>query len=458
MTGVLALTVILLVVVAYLVTQRALTRELDQALAREASAYSAAMRSAPDGQGLADATREYLGARTAGGTGTDAVLLVVLEGGTGGRRILSNSVKRFESAPGNTSLRSVPADPTYSDFEFLGEEYRALSVPVSANGQAAGAFQAVLAKRSVAATARGVALTLAAAGLIVLALGVPLSYLASRRALTPLRSMALDAESISHPLPGQRIEYQGPPDELGTLADALNRMLARIEHSYEEQRQFVADASHELRTPVAVVRGNVELLRSGQAQGADAEESLEMIESESIRMGKLLDELLSLARLESSPPPAFQPLEVRTLLDEVAGRTRSLAPDRDVRVAGACDLWVLGEPDLLDQALANLARNAIAHTGGGGVLRFACSATEQQVLLSLTDDGPGIAEADVPRLFDRFFRGAPDRGNETAEGAGLGLAIAQRIVQLHGGRIMAENVEPHGARFTIALPRIDVPS
>ena len=180
-----------------------------------------------------------------------------------------------------------------------------------------------------------------------------------------------------------------------------------------------------------------------------------MIEAEALRMSKLLDELLSLARLEGTAH-VFQPLDVRTMLDELAARSRALG-ERTIEVSGECDLWVSGDPDLLDQALLNVMRNALAHTKPGGHIWLSCQADPLEVGITVTDDGPGIAQAELDRIFDRFYRAPGPRPTDTG-GAGLGLAIAKRLVDLHGGRMSAENAELGGARFTVTLPRIAKPA
>jgi len=266
--------------------------------------------------------------------------------------------------------------------------------------------------------------------------------------------MATGAAGITHASPGRRIDYDGPPDELGSLAESLNAMLDRLERSYADQRRFVADASHELRTPVAIMRGNIELLRGGKLSDADSVESLEMLDTESKRMTRLLDELLSLARLEGSRHE-FQLLDVRTLLEEGAARARRLG-DRVLTVECAGGIWINGDPDLLDQALVNVLRNAVAHTRDGGHITLSCDASPIQVLLSVTDDGPGIPQPDLDRIFDRFYRAQGPRPGDSG-GAGLGLAIAKRLIDLHAGQMSAVNVQPTGARFTIALPRMAPP-
>jgi signal transduction histidine kinase len=266
--------------------------------------------------------------------------------------------------------------------------------------------------------------------------------------------MASGAAVITHATPGRRIEYAGPPDELGSLADSLNAMLDRLERSYADQRRFVADASHELRTPVAIMRGNIELLRGGKLSRTDAEESLEMLDTESQRMTRLLDELLSLARLEGSHHE-FQLLDVHTLLEEGAARAKRLG-DRVLRVECAQGLWINGDPDLLDQALVNVLRNAVAHTVDGGHITLSCHASLTRVMLSVTDDGPGIPQPDLDRIFDRFYRAQGPRPGDSG-GAGLGLAIAKRLIDLHAGEMSVVNVQPTGARFTISLPRMAPP-
>ncbi len=452
MAVMLGVVVALLVVVAYGATVRTLTYSLDQTLVKEAEAYSAAMAGAPSDAALIDATRAYLTARTGSESGgITPILLVRFSNG----RVISNSAVRIEDAPGGPTTDTV--GPAYRRVTLDGETYRVLATPILSSGQPAGVFEAALAEGPIQSTAQGVAATLSAAGLIALALALPLSYLATRRALSPLRRMAVDAEAISHARPGGRIVYNGPRDELGSLASSLNEMLARLEYAFSDQRRFVADASHELRTPVAVVRGNIELLRSGRATGAEAAESIEMIEHESVRMSRLLDELLSLARLEDASRAQFQPLEARTLLEEAAARGRSLA-ERAITIDGPCNLWVMGDPDLLDQALVNVVRNAVAHTHPGGRITLSCNSDESSVRLTVTDDGPGIPDEDLGRVFDRFYRSPTSRRDGASGGAGLGLAITNRLIELHGGSIHAENADPHGARFVIALPRIPEPS
>jgi signal transduction histidine kinase len=452
MTLVLAVGVAVLCFLAYTTVRATLTAEVDRTLLHEADEYSTAMKDASSTTSLAAASRLYLQDRTGASAGPDPILLVLAGG-----RIISNSELKLERATGNAAAKVPTSSPAgFSTVNLNGRLYRVVSAPIAnADGSRAGLFQAALSADSPASVALSVAGALGVAGLIVILGGALASVWAARQSLRPLRQMAADAAAVTHASPGRRIAYEGPDDELGSLAASLNAMLGRLERSYQDQRRFVADASHELRTPVAIVRGNVELLSRGSLCEADATESLNMIEDEALRMTRLLDELLALARLEGASRH-FQPLEARTLLDEIAAAARALG-ERRVSVEGPSGLWISGDPDLLKQALLNIARNSIAHTEPGGHLAMVCSAVGNRVFLSVTDDGPGIPPDDLERIFDRFFRTGGPRPEDSG-GAGLGLAITSRLVDLHDGEIRAENVEPTGARFTIELPRIVPPS
>lgn len=174
-------------------------------------------------------------------------------------------------------------------------------------------------------------------------------------------------------------------------------------------------------------------------------------------MTRLLDELLTLARLQGAPMTGFQPLHAPTILAEVAARARMLGQREIVSRCDTQDAWVSGDPDQLEQALLNVVRNAVAHTSEGGEIGIDCEVSRRTVRFLVTDDGPGIPASDLDRIFDRFYRSHGSRQGDTG-GAGLGLPIAKALVELHGGRIFAENVQPHGARFTVELPSVERPA
>lgn len=452
MASVLAASIVALCFMAYATTLQGMLAETDRTLIHEAAEYASAVAGSAESTSLVDTTRSYLASRTGAEAGPDPILLVSLVG----HKPLVNSSVRLEDAVGNpAAVNPSTGVRGFGTITLDGVNYRIVTTTISNDqGTQVGVFQAALSDRSPRSIAASVAGALAMAGLIVILAGVVLSLWAARASLGPLQRMAVDAEAVSHAAPGHRIAYEGPDDELGSLARSLNAMLDRLERSFADQRRFVADASHELRTPVAVIRGNIEMLRGGSLGEVDVADTVRMIDAESSRMARLLDDLLSLARLESVMRE-FQPLDVATLLHEGAARARKLG-NREVSVVCEPGLWVDGDPDLLDQALANMVRNALAHTPEGGHLVLSCSAGARVVDISVTDDGPGIPQAELDRIFDRFYRAHTPRPADSG-GAGLGLAISKRLVDLHGGTMRAENIEPTGARFTISLPRIDAP-
>jgi signal transduction histidine kinase len=412
--GVLIVGVAVVSVLAYLSMRGAMAANADDALLREVQAYSAAIKpvNVDDDRSLREASRAYLQGRSAA-EGMAMVLVVRFADG----RVLSNSPVNLENAPANDSLLDVET-----------------------------------ARRRFATFSRDFAVALMLTSIAVVLVGAVVATFAAHRALRPLTSMAHDASRITHSSLEERVSYEGPADELGSLADSLNDMLCRLENSFDIQRRFIADASHELRTPVAVIRGHVDMLRRPGQSDADRAEEIRVIDDEIARMQRLLDDLLALARVQAPPMRDFQPLLVPTMLEEITARAASLGT-RDFRRRCELDLWVQGDPDALEQALQNIVRNAVEHTSEGDTIELACSGDDDLVVIEISDDGPGIPEQDLSRVFDRFFR-APGPRPSGSGGSGLGLAIARQIIQSHCGTVSAANRVTGGAVFRVELPRI----
>lgn len=454
--AVLALGVVLVSAISYAMVRNATTRDLDAALLREAQAYGAAITpaTAEDERSLLDASRTYLAGRTATSGGLHVILLVRMQDG----KVLSNSDVLLEKADANTRL--LDPDTTtkgFSDLTFDGTDYRVATVPVTdPDGAVMAVFQAAAPTAGLSSVNQELITALTIACLAAIILGTGLSFWAARRALRPLHNMATSASRVTHQSLGERIEYNGPPDELGQLADALDSMLDRLETSFGEQRRFVADASHELRTPVAIIRGNLDMLRQPWADDEQREESLRIIDDEVARMQRLLDDMLALARTDGMKRRPFQPLELSTLLAEVVIKARALG-DRSITLECPSDLWVMGEPDMLEQAVLNIVRNAVEHTTEGGVIAISCSGSRTVARIEVADDGPGIRAEDISRVFDRFYRAGGPRSSESG-GSGLGLSIALRLIDQHGGTIAAVPHEGPGAVFAIELPLTQPPA
>lgn len=428
-----------------------LRADLDRSLLREAEAYSASIARA-GGSDLRDATRAYLRARSRAFSSNYPVLLVRFPDGG----VISNTDLPLEDAAANRAALAGRGSRAFLDLTFRDVGYRAAAVPVtSSDGTVLAVFEAALPTAPTRDLGTQVLLTLLGVGAAVAAVGALVAVLAARRALRPLRVAADTASRVTQSSLAQRVEYDGPDDEVGRMVAALNAMLGRLEDSFREQRRFIADASHELRTPLAVVSGHVELLRDTEPPPRERAEELTLIADEVARMGRLVDDLLALARLDAASAPRRQALEVGTMLAEAAARGRGLG-ERSITVDAGDGLWVAGDPDQLMQALLNLVGNAVAHTAEGGSIVLRAAGEPDWVSVSVEDDGPGIPERDLARIFDRFYRAPGPRPGEGG-GSGLGLAITRRLVELHGGSIAASNRPGGGASLTVRLPRVEAP-
>lgn len=452
---VLAVGVSVVSTVAYLGVASRIRADLDASLVREVEAYTAAVapRGATDPRSLEDASRAYLQARVEQSTGRSHILLVQFTDG----RVLSNSTLELELAPANTSaLATATATPGFGDLDYGGTAYRTATAPIKDNnGDTIAVFQAATATTELQTISTQLLISLGVAGIAVMLAGATLSLWVARKTLEPLRDIARTASHISHARPGERIGSDGPDDEIRALAATLDSMLDRLEEAFGEQRRFVADASHELRTPVAVIRGNLELLDSDWGNDEERREVLCVVRDEIARMQRLLDDMLSLARSTGPVRRPFQSLEIGLLLRETALRARSIG-HRDWVVSCSEGVWAYGDPDLLEQAIGNLLRNAVDHTSEGDRIELSCARDNSDVVIVVRDTGPGIPPEDLPRIFDRFFRSG-DRRADGSEGSGLGLSIARRLVEVHGGSLTADNAVEGGAVFTLRLPAIEPP-
>ncbi len=297
---------------------------------------------------------------------------------------------------------------------------------------------------------------------VVLAVLGLLAWFVVRIGLRPLDRMGTTAGAIAGGDLSHRVEAVHPGTEVGRLGIALNAMLDRLEQAFaqrqaseERLRRFIADASHELRTPLASIRGYAELMRMGAVEDPDeAATAMRRIEEESARMGVLVEELLTLARLDAMPEVPHEPVDLAMLARDAAKDTRAMAPDRAISVRTDPSATVLGNGDQLRQVLANLLRNAVVHTPAGTPIEITVAAANGEVGVAVRDHGPGLPTDNPEDLFERFWRAEGGRARGRA-GAGLGLAIVGVIVDAHRGRVQATNAEGGGAVFAVHLPRRD---
>ncbi len=297
-------------------------------------------------------------------------------------------------------------------------------------------------------------------GLAVLGAVAAVAYVLVRRELKPLARIEDTAAAIAAGDLSRRVAEADPGTEIGSLGVSLNAMLSQIEQAFEQRRQteerlrrFVADASHELRTPLTSVRGFAELFRRGAAdRPADLAVVMSRIEAEAERMGLLVEDLLLLARLDQGRPIDRQPVDLAEIARELVADHTLLHPQWPIELrepAGAA--VVMGDALRLRQAVANVLANARLHTPPGTAITVTLSTGDGEVMLEVADRGPGIPVDELDRVFERFFRADPSRARASG-GSGLGLSIVAAIVESHGGRIEAENVDRGGALFRLVFP------
>ncbi len=277
--------------------------------------------------------------------------------------------------------------------------------------------------------------------------------------LRPLRRMGQVAGDIAAGDLSRRVEEVNPRTEVGRLGIALNAMLAQIEGAFAEReaaerrlRQFLADASHELRTPLAGIRGYSELYRLGANRDPDqVERAMGRIEAEAKRMAGLVDDLLTLARVDEVREPVRDRVDLDALLVDACEDTRAAAPERRISLEVPEPVVVDVDPDQLRRVLGNLLRNAVVHTPPETPIEASLAREGDEAVVRFRDHGPGLPDGDPQAVFERFWRSSSSRGRDDG-GAGLGLAIVAAIVKAYGGTVEAANAPDGGAEFTVRLP------
>lgn len=330
---------------------------------------------------------------------------------------------------------------------------------------------------SVDATIGQLVLVLSIALVIALATAAGLAWFVVGRSLRPLRAVAATATQVAAtPLASgdvrldQRVPSMPPGTEVGQLSQAFNTMLEHVEGSLQQReeseerlRRFVGDASHELRTPIAAIRGWAELVRRAGGQSADqAAVSARRIESAAARMGVLVDDLLLLARLDAGRPLARQPVGLRALLSEVFAEASIAGADKEWTLRAPADAIVAGDELALHQAVANLLANARVHTPPGTHITVtlgrssAADGDLSVVTITVEDDGPGIPADLLPTVTERFTKGDESRSRSAGGTTGLGLAITSSVVSAHGGTLVMSSGAGTGTRACIELPAMPV--
>ena len=303
---------------------------------------------------------------------------------------------------------------------------------------------------------------------IALLIGIPLGlllatvggYLLGRKSLQPVVAMGDAAARIGATTLRERLPVVNTRDELGRLAGVFNDLLGRLDRSFEQQRRFMADASHELRTPVAIIKGEAELALSREERSlAELREALETVHRESRRLTRIVDDLFLLARANAGDQPIIAaPLYLEEVVAESvhASRTLAAAAGVTVRYLPEGELPFQGDAGLLRRMLDNLIGNAIKFSPRGATVDVSAARADGVYSIEVRDTGPGIPADAQPRIFERFYRARPGQGDESTRdwsaGAGLGLPIARWIAEAHGGQLDLTRSDATGTTFTARLP------
>ncbi len=277
-------------------------------------------------------------------------------------------------------------------------------------------------------------------------------WLLARKALLPVVQITSKAAEIGVSQLDERIEVPIKTDELGKLAVTLNRMLDRLQHGVEEKRRFIADASHEMRTPLAIMRSEIDVSLSLDNLQPEAIETLKSTRDEVDRMSRIVENMLTLARIDEGRLPLLKkPVDIADLARTVAQNMGSLADAKNmsVEVTGESE-FVIADPEYLEQVIVNLVENAVKYSQPGGSVTLSVWQSEGEAGITVSDNGPGIPEELLGKVFERFFRVDTSR-SRTLGGSGLGLSISEDIIKAHSGRIWATSELGHGSTFTIAL-------
>lgn len=293
---------------------------------------------------------------------------------------------------------------------------------------------------------------LAALPAVLLLVGLGAWWLATR-ALRPVAALTEAAESITAQDLSQRIAAPAHDREFGRLVTVFNAMLDRLERSFQQARRFSADASHELKTPLALLQAEVEQGLRAEPAGSPAQQTYRSLLEEIHRLKSILDKLLLLALADSGHLRVERtPLDLSTLVEGLAEDTEEMHPELPVARSLAPGLCVAADATLLEQALRNLLGNAAKFNRPQGAIRVDLRGDGAEAVLRIGNAGPGIPAGDLPRLFERFYRGDPARRRDRPGGAGLGLSLAREILRAHGGEVSLIRAETDWTEFEARLP------
>lgn len=350
----------------------------------------------------------------------------------------------------------IRTDPFFAETVRDGFDFplRMVSLQVHDMDGRAYVLQLALSLQEVHTTLRNLLVIFAVLFPALLVILSVLGYVFMKRAFLPVKKMVAVTRSITAEDLSLRLDPPDSQDEIGELAETLNAMIARLERSFKQIRQFSGDVSHELKTPLAKLKCNAEVaLRKDRTQ-EEYHTALQNVIEDAENLQKIVEDLLFLARMDSqSMPFSFITLALNEVLFEVFEDMHVLAKQKKLAIEfqEIEQVHIKGDPGLLKRLFANLLLNAIQYTPSGGEMTFSLHKETNCAVLTVTDTGIGIPEEALPYIFDRFYRVDQSRSHETG-GSGLGLAIVQKIVEVHGGQISVQSTVGKGTTFRVSLP------
>jgi two-component system OmpR family sensor kinase len=464
---VLALLLLLFSLTSYFLFSRAANRRTDADLTELANSFLVTFQDElqdPDkSDGLQGAARQAMLEHHVRGD----ILLIV---DPAGKLVASSADLRLSSAPANSIASRALASSGFQNFVAVASEsdqrfqdisgekggYRAYSTHFSADGQSwmLVILRSLHAQQEMLQQIRMAFAWLIPLGVLLAAFG---GYFLARRSLGPVAAMGKQAESIGAANLHERLEVRNANDELGRLARTFNELLDRLDRSFERQRRFISDASHELRTPVSILRGEAEVALSQASRSPEEyRESLAVLHEEAQRLARIVEDMFTLTRADAGE---YRLAQSDFYLDELAAdcvrATRALAQVKSIQLVAVTqeEMPMHADEDLLRRMILNLLDNAIKYTPGGGNVSVTCGSVPDGYELSVTDSGPGIPAEMQSRVFERFFRVDSARSRTgTDGGAGLGLSIARWIAEAHLGRIELVRSDATGSKFAVRMP------
>jgi heavy metal sensor kinase len=362
--------------------------------------------------------------------------------------------KGFDPAQVSAAQSSSPRASTREEHLPGGGELLIYSLPFTARDGSRFLIESGAPYDAIENTLRGLLLTLTIGLPVMIAIAVGGGYWIMRRALRPLDEIAGGAERITSRNLNERLPVANSGDEVERLALALNRMIARLDESFQYIRRFTADASHELRTPLTVLRGELEAMAQQPRLNEEMRETVGSSLEETERLTKIVESLLAISRLDAGEAQVERiGFDLAELAVTTSEQMRLLAEDKNIKLEVETEGVALfeGDPARIKQVVVNLVDNAIKYTPEGGEVRVSVRAENGHVVLLVEDNGVGIPADALPHLFERFYRVDKARSRQMG-GAGLGLAIVKSIVAAHGGRVTVESMEGKGSQFRVELP------